>query len=166
MRNKISKIAKIFVKIEDPQNQGVIYLHKYFGNFTNFISHAKSIYLKNVGHDRGNTICTCPETGPSPLSEISTSTILWLTMSPQNMIFFFEALVVCSAIHLSCNFTKTSCLIIYTDNSNTFDIFNSLCALPLYNRIRHHFRGKPHRHQKDCWHPRPSSLNEKLCHFS
>jgi len=34
---------------------GVLYLHKYFGNFTYFISHAKSIYLKNIGRNRGNT---------------------------------------------------------------------------------------------------------------
>lgn len=55
--------------------------------------------------------------------------------APKDMIFFFEALAVCSAIHLSRNFTKTSRLIIYTDNSNTFDIFNSLRALPPYNCI-------------------------------
>ena len=30
-------------------------LPKYFGNLTNFISHAKSIYLKNISRDRGNT---------------------------------------------------------------------------------------------------------------
>jgi len=55
--------------------------------------------------------------------------------APKDVIFFFEALAVCSVIHLSCNFTKTSRLIIYTDNSNTFDIFNSLRALPPYNHI-------------------------------
>jgi hypothetical protein len=42
--------------LNDPSVFGVLCLHKYFGNFTNFISHAKSIYLKNIGHDRGNTI--------------------------------------------------------------------------------------------------------------
>ena len=47
--------------------------------------------------------------------------------TPKEVIFFFEALAVCSAIHLSCNLAKTSRLIIYTDtdNSNTFDIFNT-----------------------------------------
>jgi hypothetical protein len=59
VRNKIGKIAKIFVKIDDPSVFGVLYLHRYFGYFTYFISHAKSIYLKNVGHDRGNTSCGC-----------------------------------------------------------------------------------------------------------
>jgi hypothetical protein len=38
----------------------VLYLPKYFGNFTNFISHAKSIYLKNIGRDRGNTTSQFP----------------------------------------------------------------------------------------------------------
>jgi hypothetical protein len=55
--------------------------------------------------------------------------------APKDVIFFFEALAVCSAIHLSRNFVRTSRLIIYTDNSNTFDIFNSLRALPPYNCI-------------------------------
>jgi hypothetical protein len=55
VRNKIGKIAKIFVKTEDPENRGVLCLHKYFGNFTNFISHTKLIYLKNIGHNHGNT---------------------------------------------------------------------------------------------------------------
>ena len=39
----------------DPSVFGVLYLHKYFGYFTYFISHAKSIYLKNINHDHGNT---------------------------------------------------------------------------------------------------------------
>jgi hypothetical protein len=56
VRNKIGKIARIFGKIEDPKNRGVLYLPKYFGNFGNFTSHTKSIYLKNIGHDCGNTI--------------------------------------------------------------------------------------------------------------
>jgi hypothetical protein len=55
MRNKIGKISKRFGKIEDPSVFGVLYLPKSFGNFTDFISHAKSIYLKNIGHNRGNT---------------------------------------------------------------------------------------------------------------
>ena len=58
MRNKIGEIAKILVEIEDPENRGVFYLHKYFGNFTYFISHTKSIYLKNIGRDHGNTSYT------------------------------------------------------------------------------------------------------------
>jgi hypothetical protein len=50
-------------------------------------------------------------------------------------IFFFKALTVCSAVHLACNFKKTSCLLIYTNNTNTFDIVTSLQALLLYNPI-------------------------------
>jgi hypothetical protein len=48
--------TKCFSPLNDPSVFGVLYLSKYFGNFTNFISHAKSIYLKNIGHDCGNTI--------------------------------------------------------------------------------------------------------------
>ena len=39
-----------------------------------------------------------------------------------------------------CNIThpilpKTTCLIVYTDSTNTFDIFTSLATKPIYNRI-------------------------------
>jgi hypothetical protein len=53
----------------------------------------------------------------------------------KDTIFFFEALAVCSAIHLARCFAKTTRLIVYTDNTNTFDIFTSLAAKPDYNRI-------------------------------
>jgi len=46
--------TKCFGPLNDPSVFGVLYLHKYFGNFTYFI-HAKSIYLENVGCDCGNT---------------------------------------------------------------------------------------------------------------
>jgi hypothetical protein len=55
--------------------------------------------------------------------------------APKDVIFFFEALTVCSAIHLTRNHIKTSCLVVFTDNTNTFDIFSSLRAQPSYNRI-------------------------------
>ena len=54
---------------------------------------------------------------------------------PKDAIFFFEALAVCSAILLARSFQKTTRLIVYTDNTNTFDIFTSLAAKPVYNRI-------------------------------
>src|SRR5882762_1404803 len=54
---------------------------------------------------------------------------------PKDIIFFFEALAVCSAIHLGCCFVKTTQLIVYTDNTNTFNIFTSLAVRPDYNRI-------------------------------
>jgi hypothetical protein len=38
-----------------PRFLGVLYLPKYFINFINFISHAKSIYLKNISYDCGKT---------------------------------------------------------------------------------------------------------------
>jgi hypothetical protein len=54
---------------------------------------------------------------------------------PVNRIFFWEALAVCSAIHLSRQHGKPMCIIYHTDNSNTFDIFTSLCAKPAHNSI-------------------------------
>jgi hypothetical protein len=41
--------------LSDPLAFGVLYLYKYFGNFINFISHVKSIYLKNISYNCGNT---------------------------------------------------------------------------------------------------------------
>jgi hypothetical protein len=55
--------------------------------------------------------------------------------APKDAIFFFEALAVCSAILLARSFRKTTRLIVYTDNTNTFNIFNSFAAKPVYNRI-------------------------------
>jgi len=61
------------------------------------------------------------------------------TISPlsRNGIFFFEALTVLSALSHVCESTgpKPHCLAILTDSSNTFDIFNTLHALPAYNPI-------------------------------
>jgi len=55
--------------------------------------------------------------------------------APKDVIFFFEALAVCSAIHLTRCFQKTTRLIVYTDNTNAFDIFTSMAAKSDYNRI-------------------------------
>ena len=55
--------------------------------------------------------------------------------APKDAIFFFKALDTCSAILLARSFCKTTWLIVYTDNTNTFDIFTSLSAKPVYNRI-------------------------------
>jgi hypothetical protein len=57
--------------------------------------------------------------------------------STRNGIFFFEALSVLSAFHHVCEHAspKPLRLAILTDNSNTFDMFNSLYALPAYNPI-------------------------------
>jgi len=54
---------------------------------------------------------------------------------PGAQIFFFEALATCSAIHLSTCFAAIRCIRLYKDSSNTFDMFNSFRALPLYNPI-------------------------------
>ena len=54
---------------------------------------------------------------------------------PSEAIFFFEALAVCCMIHLATQFHHVTCLLIITDNTNTFDIFASFRALPIYNPI-------------------------------
>ena len=54
---------------------------------------------------------------------------------PSEAIFFFKALAVCCTIHLATQFPCVTCLLIITDNTNTFDIFTSLRALPAYNPI-------------------------------
>ncbi|PBK69278.1 hypothetical protein ARMSODRAFT_988562 [Armillaria solidipes] len=54
------------------------------------------------------------------------------------IIFFFEALCVCAALHWAANNLSPALrkrLTIKTDNQNTVDIFNSLKATPFYNTI-------------------------------
>lgn len=56
--------------------------------------------------------------------------------APHDSIFFFEALAVCSAIHAVTNMDETPAkLLIYTDNSNTVAMFDSLRARPVYNSL-------------------------------
>jgi len=56
--------------------------------------------------------------------------------APRDTIFFFEALAVCSAIHTIADMTPTPTkLLVYTDNTNTVAIFDSLRARPPYNSI-------------------------------
>ena len=52
-----------------------------------------------------------------------------------DVIFSFEALTVCSAIHLAGQFVGVTWLLVATDNTNTFDIFASLNAGPVCNPI-------------------------------
>ena len=55
---------------------------------------------------------------------------------PINLIFYYKALcVLCALEHASSRLTSPSRIAIYTDNSNTVDIFNSLRCLPPYNKI-------------------------------
>jgi hypothetical protein len=62
--------------------------------------------------------------------------------SPKDTIFFFEALCVisalrwfCTSIHTQLPVDRPARLTIFTDNQNTVNIFNSLCATPEYNLI-------------------------------
>lgn len=56
--------------------------------------------------------------------------------TPDDTIFFFEALCVCSAItHAPSLGFEMQTLAVFTDNQNTVDIFNSLRASPPYNNI-------------------------------
>ena len=60
------------------------------------------------------------------------------SMSASEHIFFFEALTVCSTFHYFANqLQNLGCnhLVIYTDSSNTVNIFNSLQASAPYNCI-------------------------------
>ena len=55
---------------------------------------------------------------------------------PHDTIFYFEALSVLSAIQHSTSLgVAVTKLVVYTDNLNTVQIFNSLSALPAYNEI-------------------------------
>jgi hypothetical protein len=55
---------------------------------------------------------------------------------PKDTIFYFESLAVLSAILQSTTFNRAvTKLVIYTDNLNTVQMFNSLSALPAYNGI-------------------------------
>lgn len=56
----------------------------------------------------------------------------------EEIIFFFEALCVCAAVHWTANTLSPELrkhVTIFMDNSNTVNIFNSLQALPTYNPI-------------------------------
>ena len=55
---------------------------------------------------------------------------------PSGVIFYFEALCVLSALdHVQTKAPRGSKVLLYTDNTNTVDIFRSLRCLPPYNRL-------------------------------
>ena len=56
-------------------------------------------------------------------------------LCPTDTILFSEALAMCSAVHISEHFPGMTHLLIATDNTNTFNIFASLSAQPVYNPI-------------------------------
>ncbi|KAJ7135154.1 hypothetical protein C8R46DRAFT_1362264 [Mycena filopes] len=61
--------------------------------------------------------------------------------APDDLIFYYEAFCVCWCLHEIANLVRANGnvavrkITIWTDNSNTYNIFNSLRALPLYNEI-------------------------------
>ncbi|KAJ7121005.1 hypothetical protein C8R44DRAFT_623078 [Mycena epipterygia] len=61
--------------------------------------------------------------------------------APDGLIFYFEAFCVAWCLHIIADLARASGRVnirritIWTDNSNTYNIFNSLRALPLYNEI-------------------------------
>ena len=55
---------------------------------------------------------------------------------PMDFIYYYEALcVACALDDVSRSFSSNSKVLIFTDNSNTVDMFNSLCCPPAYNFI-------------------------------
>jgi hypothetical protein len=56
------------------------------------------------------------------------------TEGPQDLIFFYEPLTVCSAFHLGASY-GCDWMAIYCDNTNTVDMFASLHAQLTYNSI-------------------------------
>jgi hypothetical protein len=53
---------------------------------------------------------------------------------PQDLIFFYEALAICSAFFLGAEFGCDR-IAIYSDSTNAVDMFSSLSAKPIYNTI-------------------------------
>ena len=120
-------------------------VHRKLAWFTAHIKASDGIhFLKSVvwsPHDRGHTTMVAYSDASSkglgiwfPGEHVGYQCPLPLN-APKDAIFFFEALATCSAILLARSFRKTTRLIVYTDNTNTFDIFTSLSAKPVYNRI-------------------------------
>lgn len=55
---------------------------------------------------------------------------------PRDTIFYFEALAVVSVVEAASHLTPIPArLLIYSDNTNTVDIFHSLRSLPPYNNL-------------------------------
>ena len=55
---------------------------------------------------------------------------------PKGTIFYFEALAVVSAVDAATHLSSIpSCLLVFSDNTNTLNIFHSLHCLPPYNEL-------------------------------
>lgn len=53
---------------------------------------------------------------------------------PKDLIFYYEALVVCFTIHFGIIYNAKH-IAVYSNNTNSVNMFSSLCAKPIYNRI-------------------------------
>jgi hypothetical protein len=56
------------------------------------------------------------------------------TDGPEDLIFFYEALAICSAFYLGAQYGYDR-IVIYSDNTNAVDMFSTLRAKPTYNSI-------------------------------
>ena len=58
------------------------------------------------------------------------------SVPPSGTIFYFKALAVVSVVHAASRMQNIPrCLLVYSDNTNTVNIFHSLRALPPYNDL-------------------------------
>jgi hypothetical protein len=53
---------------------------------------------------------------------------------PKDLIFFYEALAICSAFYLGAKY-RCDQIAIYSDSTNAVDMYSSLCAKRVYNSI-------------------------------
>lgn len=62
-----------------------------------------------------------------------------LENSPISVIFYFKALCIFCTLHdITTQVQPSAWVVIFTDNLNTVQIFNSLACLPDYNQLLHH----------------------------
>jgi hypothetical protein len=89
-------------------------------------SHALSIFTDASAHGMAIYIPSLKLALQCPLPPLAS----------EKHIFFFEALAVCSAFHCVTSLIESPHrLVIYSDNTNTVDIFNSLRACAPYNQL-------------------------------
>ena len=75
----------------------------------------------------------------------------WPVKAPTEVIFFFKALAICCAVHLTIQFWHVTWLLITTKSTTTFDIFMMLRAQPNYNPILMSAINILLKHKLDLW---------------